>query len=43
MTVSTTIIKNSHSANGTQHSFVYGFKIFVNGDLDVIIKLAIWH
>ena len=38
MTVSTTIIKNSHSANGTQHSFAYGFKIFVNGDLDVIIR-----
>lgn len=38
MTVSTTIIKNSHSANGTQHSFAYGFKIFADGDLDVIIR-----
>ena len=38
MTVSTIIIKNSGSGNGTQHSFPYGFKIFADGDLDVIIR-----
>ena len=38
MTVSTTIIKNSHSGNGTAHSFAYGFKIFADADLDVIIR-----
>ena len=38
MTVSTTIIKNSASGNGTLHSFAYGFKIFADGDLDVIIR-----
>jgi hypothetical protein len=38
MTVDITIIKNSASGNGTQHSFPYGFKIFADGDLDVIIR-----
>ena len=38
MTVSTIIIKNSGSSNGTQHSFPYCFKIFADGDLDVIIR-----
>jgi hypothetical protein len=38
MTVSTTTIKNSASGNGTLHSFAYGFKIFADGDLDVIIR-----
>ena len=38
MTVSTTIIKNSYSGNGTLHSFAYGFKIFADADLDVIIR-----
>ena len=38
MTVSTTTIKNSHSGNGTAHSFAYGFKIFADADLDVIVR-----
>jgi len=38
MTVSTTITKNSHSGNGTAHSFAYGFKIFADADLDVIVR-----
>ncbi len=38
MTVSTTIIKNSYSGDGSQHSFAYGFKIFADADLDVIIR-----
>jgi len=38
MTVDIKIIKNSADGNGTQHSFPYGFKIFANGDLDVIIR-----
>ena len=38
MTVSTTSTKNSYSANGTQHSFVYGFKIFADADLTVIVR-----
>ena len=38
MTVSTTTIKNSYSGNGTLHSFAYGFKIFADADLDVIIR-----
>jgi hypothetical protein len=38
MTVSTTTIKNSASGNGTLHSFAYEFKIFADGDLDVIIR-----
>jgi len=40
MTVSTTTIKNSASGNGTLHSFAYGFKIFADGDLTVIIRSA---
>ena len=40
MTVSTTLTKSSHSANGTQHQFAYNFKIFVDGDLRVIIRSA---
>jgi len=40
MTVSTTTIKNSYSGNGTLHSFAYGFKIFADGDLTVIIRNA---
>ena len=40
MTVSTTTIKNSASGNGTLHSFAYGFKIFADGDLNVIIRSA---
>ena len=38
MTVSTTTTKNSLSANGTLHSFAYGFKIFANADISVIVR-----
>ena len=40
MTVSTTSNKNSYSGNGTLHSFDYEFKIFVDGDLTVIVRSA---
>jgi len=40
MTVDIKIIKNSADGNGTQHLFPYGFKIFADGDLDVIIRSA---
>ncbi len=40
MTVSTTTTKNSYSANGTLHSFAYGFKIFADADLTVIVRSA---
>ena len=40
MTVSTTTTKNSLSANGTLHSFAYGFKIFANADISVIVRSA---
>tara|TARA_R100000388_G_scaffold13238_1_gene10965 strand:- start:1370 stop:4261 length:2892 start_codon:yes stop_codon:yes gene_type:complete len=40
MTVSTTTSKASASANGTQHSFAYGFKIFADADLQVIVRAA---
>ena len=38
MTVSTTTTKNSLSANGTLHSFAYGFKIFADADISVIVR-----
>ena len=38
MTVSTTTTKNSYSANGTLHSFAYGYKIFANADLQVVVR-----
>jgi len=38
MTISSTTTKNSYSANGTQHSFAYAFKIFANGDLTVLVR-----
>ena len=38
MTVSTTLTKSSHSANGTQHQFAYNFKIFADADLKVIVR-----
>jgi len=38
MTVSTTTSRASYSGNGTNHSFAYGFKIFADGDLSVIIR-----
>ena len=40
MTVTTTTTKNSYSANGTLHSFAYGFKIFADADLTVIVRSA---
>lgn len=38
MTVSSSTTKNSRSANGTQHSFAYDFKIFAAADLEVIVR-----
>ena len=38
MTVSSSTTKNNRSANGTQHSFAYDFKIFAAADLEVIIR-----
>ena len=40
MAISSTTTKNSASANGTQHSFPYSFKIFADGDLTVIVRSA---
>ena len=41
MTVSTTLTKSSHSANGTQHQFAYNFKIFADADLKVIVRSSV--
>nr|BAR28274.1 putative tail fiber [uncultured Mediterranean phage uvMED] len=38
MTVSSTTVKNSYSGNGSNNTFVYGFKIFANTDIQVIIR-----
>ena len=38
MTVSTTIIKNSHNGNGSTTTFAYQFKILQDSDLQVIIR-----
>ena len=38
MTVSSTTVKNSYSGNGSNDTFVYGFKIFAESDLQVIIR-----
>jgi len=38
MTVSTTIIKNSHNGNGSTTNFAYQFKILQDSDLVVIIR-----
>ena len=38
MTVSTTIIKNSHNGNGSTTNFAYQFKILQDSDLTVIIR-----
>ncbi len=38
MTVSSTTVKNSYSGNGSNDTFVYGFKIFANTDIQVIIR-----
>ena len=40
MTISSTTTKNSHSGNGSQHQFAYGFKIFADGDLTVIVRAS---
>ena len=38
MTVSSTTVKNSYSGNGSNDTFVYGFKIFANTAIQVIIR-----
>ena len=38
MTVSSTTTKNSYSGNGSTTVFAYGFKIFDDADLQVIIR-----
>ena len=38
MTVSSTTVKNSYSGNGSNNTFVYGFKKFANTDIQVIIR-----
>ena len=38
MTVSSTTNTNSYTGNGTNHSFAYGFKIFVSADIEVIVR-----
>jgi len=38
MTVSTTITKNLYTANGSTATFAYQFKIFVDADLQVLIR-----
>ena len=40
MTVSSTTVKNSYSGDGSNDTFVYGFKIFASSDLQVIIRSA---
>ena len=41
MTVSSTTNTNSYTTvNATTHSFAYGFKIFADGDLEVIVRSA---
>ena len=40
MTISTTIIKNSYSGNGSQTVFPYNFKVLAQGDIEVIIRAA---
>lgn len=40
MTVSSSTTKVSLSANGTQHSFAYTFKIFAAADLEVIVRTS---
>ena len=38
MTVSSTTVKNSYSGNGSTTQFAYGYKIFADTDLQVIIR-----
>ena len=40
MTVSSTTVKNSYSGNGSTTQFAYGYKIFADSDLIVIIRSA---
>lgn len=40
MSVSSTTTKNSHSGNGSTTAFAYGFKIFADADLEVIIRAS---
>ena len=40
MTISTTVIKNSYSGNGSNDTFAYTFKISANADMQVIIRSA---
>ena len=40
MTISSTTIKNSYSANGSQTVFAYSFKILDQADIDVIIRAS---
>ena len=40
MSVSSTTTKNSYSGNGSTTTFAYGFKIFADADLQVIIRAA---
>jgi hypothetical protein len=40
MTISSTTVKNSYSGDGSNDTFVYGFKIFASSDLQVIIRSA---
>jgi len=38
MTISTTIIKNSYSGNGSTTAFTYNFKITAETEIEVIVK-----
>jgi hypothetical protein len=40
MTISSTTVKNSYSGNGSTTQFAYGYKIFADSDLIVIIRSA---
>jgi hypothetical protein len=41
MTISTTIVKNSYSGDGTTSTFSYTFKVLAESDLTVIIRSAL--
>jgi len=41
MTISTTIVKNSYSGDGSTTTFSYTFKVLAEGDLTVIIRSAL--
>ena len=40
MTISTTVIKNSYSGNGSNDTFAYTFKISADADMQVIIRAS---